>query len=69
MNSNQTPLITPLNSLAYQEGYKEGQKHPTDDVISDIITQFMNWVLDDEIHGIDMQAAVEFIKQENNGRN
>ena len=69
MNENQEPSLIPLNSYAYQMGYKEGQKHPTDDVISDIITQFMNWVLDDEIHGIDMQAAVEFIKQENNGRN
>jgi len=69
MTENLEPKLIPLNSYAYQMGYKEGQKHPTDDVISDIITQFMNWVLDDEIHGIDMQAAVEFIKQENNGRN
>jgi hypothetical protein len=69
MTENLEPELIPLNSYAYQMGYKEGQKHPTDDVISDIITQFMNWVLDDEIHGIDMQAAVEFIKQENNGRN
>ena len=69
MNESQEPNIIPLNSYAYQIGYEEGQKHPTDEVISDIITQFMNWVLDDEIHGIDMRAAVEFIKQENNGRN
>lgn len=69
MNEDQKPTIIPLNSYAYQMGYEEGQKHPTDEVISDIITQFMNWVLDDEIHGIDMHAAVEFIKQENNGGN
>ena len=62
IKDNLEPRIIPLDSYAYQRGYKEGQKNPDNQTVMSIIRQFLTWLDEDEFHGLDIEQATDFIQ-------